>query len=129
MQIDALFVDKWITLELASVLSAEPSPVEPLFPDNRKAAGMYALYFPEHESVYFGEAGDLEHAKADHLYKLRCQRHENPAVQQAYLDDPEGKVLFFTILTTSRERSRSLLEQFLTAYDGQVQLLNNGVVE
>lgn len=129
MNIDAYFVDKWITLELAQALSREPQPVGPLFPELRKAVGMYALYFPEHETVYFGEAGDLEHAKADHLYKLRCQRHENPAVQQAYLDDPEGKVLFFTILTTSRERSRSLLEQFLTAYDGQVQLLNNGVVE
>jgi len=129
MHIDAYFVDKWITLELASVLSREPEPVGPLFPELRKAVGMYALYFPEHEQVYFGEAGDLEHAKADALYKLRCQKHENPAVQQAFNDDPEGKVLFFAILTSNRTQARSLLEQFLAAYQDCVTLLNNGVVE
>jgi hypothetical protein len=129
MNIDAYFVDKWITLELAQALSREPQPVGPLFPELRKAIGMYALYFPEHEAVYFGEAGDLEHAKAHHLYQLRCQRHENPAVQQAFNDDPEGKVLFFAIVTSRREQARALLEQFLAAYKDCATLLNNGVLE
>lgn len=122
MNINVAFVDKWITLELAAALAMEPSLGE--WSDGPKEVGMYALYFPESQSVYFGEAGDLRHAKADHLYKLRCHRHELATVQQAYLDDPEGKVLFFTILTSSREKARDLLQQFLTAYQGQVLLLN-----
>lgn len=123
MNIDVAFVDKWITLELAAALSMEPSPVEPSS-IGPKEVGLYALYFPEHGYIYFGDAGDLRHAKADHLYKLRCHRHELAEVQQAYTDDPEGKVLFFTIRTTSREKARDLLQQFLTAYQGQVLLLN-----
>lgn len=126
MNFNVAFVDKWITLELAAALCIEPSLVGPSDMDP-KEVGMYALYFPETQSVYFGEAGDLRYAKADHLFKLRCHRHEVAEVQQAYLDDPEGKVLFFTILTTSREKARDLLQQFLNAYQGQCLLLNQEV--
>lgn len=126
MNIDVAFVDKWITLELAAVLSAEPVPVRPPDPAP-KEMGFYALHFPEHDYVYFGEAGDLAFAKANHLYKLRCNRHDQPELQQAYNDDPQGKVLFFTIPTQTRETGRRILEQFLNAYEGQVKLLNGGM--
>lgn len=98
-------------------------PVENLA-SSFKAMGFYALYFPETTSVYFGEAGDLEHAKAKHLFSLRCQNHEIPEVQNAFNDDPNGTVLFFTIRTLARERAKWLLEQFLNAYSGQAKLLN-----
>lgn len=127
MNIDAAFVDKWITLELAAALSQEPLPVEPLNP-YFKDMGFYALYFPEHGHVYFGEAGDLDYAKGAHLYNLRCQRHEIGTVQEAFNSDPQGRVLFFTIRTNSRERSRELLQQFLTACAGQARLLNGRVM-
>jgi hypothetical protein len=128
MNIDIDFIDKWITLELAAALSEEPQPVGYDYPPPKRV-GMYALFFPQTEYVYFGEAGDLAHAKANHIYTLRCQRHANPDIQQAYNDDPEGKILFFTILTQTREQARILLQQFLTAYEGQVKLLNTGIKE
>src|ERR1700739_3724827 len=123
MNIDIAFIDKWITLELAAALSEEPQPVGYEYPPPKRT-GIYALFFPQSEYVYFGEAGDLAYAKANHIYTLRCQRHVLPDVQQAYDDDPEGKILFFTILTETREQARTLLQQFLIAYEGQVKLLN-----
>lgn len=123
MNIDVAFVDKWITLELAAALAMEPSLGGPSGP-SVKGVGMYALYFPEHGYTYFGDSGDLTYIKSFHLYNLLCQRHELPAVQQAYNDDPQGKVLFFTIPTSTREKARELLQQFLSAYAGQEQLLN-----
>jgi hypothetical protein len=125
MNIDVAFVDKWITLELAAVLAQEPAVGPPDSP--AKEQGFYALHFPEHDYVYFGEAGDLAFAKANHIYRLRCNRHDQPELQQAYNDDPQGKVLFYTIPTTTRETGRRLLEQFLNAYEGQLKLLNGGM--
>jgi group I intron endonuclease len=95
-------------------------------PPKNLLGGVIGVYLLKHRAckrVYVGSSSNVHKRLINHAIRLRKQCHENPSLQEAYLDSPHFDVVVYPV--SDRESAYKLEQDMLDKFDQHRDMLFN----